>query len=53
MSDARVSNRSRSGWYNVEVEWPISRIFSAEDGKRVEGGEAVFRYVKGEEGNEE
>ena len=24
---------------DVEVKWPISRAFSAEDGKRMEGGE--------------
>ena len=53
MCDARVLNRSRSGWYQRRSKWPNFRIVSAEDGIRVEGGEEVFESVKDEEGNEE
>ena len=53
ISDSQVSNSSRSGWYECRSKWPIFRAVSLEDGKRVEGGEEVFKFVKGKEGNGE
>ena len=41
----------RSGWYKCRSKWPTSRAVPSEDGKGVEGGEEVFKFVKGEEGN--